>query len=335
MKQAKIYLEREDDGLEVTTAVSGSEALDYLEKEGYDAIVSDYKMPKMDGLDLLEEIRDRGLRVPFILYTGRGKEEVAMKALNLGADRYLHHKGGTPKTRYRVLAEKIREVIEENKMRGNSQEREKFLYSLLEDTVRERLQKIIDSCEATQDSISHGGISKEGKEKLKKMGEKTRDLQGLIEKVLKLQDVDDERSEEVNLESSIKAGVTEKKENLKEEEIELNFDIADVRVKGGELLQYAISELIENSIEHSGCDELSISTDEEGEDIHLLIEDDGKGISDDIKENIFERGAGEKSEDVSLGLYLVREIVESYGGDIRVGTSQKGGARFDVELKRA
>lgn len=335
MKQAKIYLEKENDELDVTTAVSGSEALDHLKNGRFDAVVSDYKMPQMNGLDLLEKIRESDDDVPFILYTGRGKEEVAMKALNLGADRYLHHKGGTPKTRYRVLAENIREVIEENKSRSVSQERQGFIYSLLEDTIWKRLHSMEDLHQATQDSISHGGISKEGREKLDELGEKTRELQELIGNILKLRDVDEERTEEVNIRSSIKSGVAEQKEHLKEKGIDLNFDITDIEVKGGELLKDAISELIENSIERSRGDELGISTFEENGDVHLVVEDDGEGISDELKDNIFERAAGGEDEDMTVGLYMVKEIVECYGGEIQLEDSQKGGARFVMKLKRA
>ncbi|MFW6142563.1 MAG: sensor histidine kinase, partial [Candidatus Saliniplasma sp.] len=67
----------------------------------------------------------------------------------------------------------------------------------------------------------------------------------------------------------------------------------------------------------------------------VTVEDDGKGIADDIKEKIFERGF-KKGENAGsgLGMYLVKEIVESYGGSIDVKDSELGGARFDVILKR-
>lgn len=107
LEQAKIFLEREDDRLAVETAVSAEEGLQKLAVNDYDAIVSDYRMPEMDGLEFLETVRgERSSDIPFIIFTGRGREEVAMDALNLGADRYLQ-KGGSPKSQYGVLAEAI------------------------------------------------------------------------------------------------------------------------------------------------------------------------------------------------------------------------------------
>ncbi|MFB6188308.1 MAG: PAS domain S-box protein [Halapricum sp.] len=68
-------------------------------------------MPDMDGVTLLERLRDRGEDVPFVIFTGKGREEVAIQALNLGADRYLQ-KGGDPKAQYGLLADAIQQVVE-------------------------------------------------------------------------------------------------------------------------------------------------------------------------------------------------------------------------------
>ncbi len=107
-KQAKIFLERLEDEFQVYTAPSMEEGLEKVERNDIDVIVSDYKMSPKDGLDLLEEIRDRDIEIPFIIFTGKGREEVAMKALNLGADRYIK-KGGDPDTRYEFLARTIKQ----------------------------------------------------------------------------------------------------------------------------------------------------------------------------------------------------------------------------------
>lgn len=72
---------------QVDTAYSVEEAYNELKLGKYDAIVSDYQMPGKDGLQVLKELRQSGNIVPFILFTGKGREEVAVEALNLGADR--------------------------------------------------------------------------------------------------------------------------------------------------------------------------------------------------------------------------------------------------------
>ncbi|MEF8832218.1 MAG: response regulator [Candidatus Thermoplasmatota archaeon] len=112
LDQAKRFIERADQELNVITALSAKEALNSYEREGSDAIVSDYQMPEMDGLELLKKIREeKKSDIPFIILTGRGREEVAMKALNLGADRYLQ-KSGDPKTQFEILANIITKEVE-------------------------------------------------------------------------------------------------------------------------------------------------------------------------------------------------------------------------------
>ena len=71
---------------EVEAATSVDEAFRKLSTEAFDAVVSDYQMPGKNGLDFLKELRERKNRIPFVLFTGKGREEVAIKALNLGAD---------------------------------------------------------------------------------------------------------------------------------------------------------------------------------------------------------------------------------------------------------
>ena len=71
---SKEFLE-EFHGMKVTAVGGGKEALDVLSNRRFDAVVSDYQMPVMDGLLLLKELRSRDFDIPFILFTGRGREE--------------------------------------------------------------------------------------------------------------------------------------------------------------------------------------------------------------------------------------------------------------------
>ena len=94
---------------EIETASSVDEALQKMRKKEFDVVVSDYQMPIKSGLDFLKELRDSGNTIPFILFTGKGREEVAVEALNLGADRYFN-KIGHPETVYGELAHGISQL---------------------------------------------------------------------------------------------------------------------------------------------------------------------------------------------------------------------------------
>ena len=108
---AAMHLEREREAFDVCTATSVTEGLDRLAREDIDCIVSDYDMPGMDGLDFLEAVREEYPDLPFILFTGRGSEEIASEAISAGVTDYLNK--GTGTDQYTVLANRIDNAVEE------------------------------------------------------------------------------------------------------------------------------------------------------------------------------------------------------------------------------
>ncbi|MFW9993773.1 MAG: PAS domain S-box protein, partial [Candidatus Odinarchaeota archaeon] len=121
LELGKIYLEKADGQLFIDVTRSAEEGLHKLDEEKFDVVVSDYQMPIMNGLEFLERLRNKGNAIPFIIFTGRGREEVAIKALNLGANGYIQ-KGGDPKSQYSVLAQVI--VTEVSRKRSEAALRE-------------------------------------------------------------------------------------------------------------------------------------------------------------------------------------------------------------------
>lgn len=105
----KVFLERVS-GIQVETSSSAQDGLKKLDSGSYDAIISDYQMPEMDGIELLKEVRSRFGAIPFILFTGRGREEVVIQAINHGADFYVQ-KGGDPKSQFAELEHKVRQAV--------------------------------------------------------------------------------------------------------------------------------------------------------------------------------------------------------------------------------
>ena len=85
------FLVSEYPEFEVECSTSAQDAIRLLEQTKFDFIVSDYHLGPgaMNGLELLEWLRDSGNRLPFVMFTGKSREEVAIRALNLGADLYL------------------------------------------------------------------------------------------------------------------------------------------------------------------------------------------------------------------------------------------------------
>ena len=106
---AQIFLEKTG-GFKVTTSTSAKEALEDASIPSYDVIISDYQMPGMDGIAFLKAIRESYGDIPFILFAGRGREEIVIEALNNGADFYLR-KGEEPQSRFAELAHQIRQAV--------------------------------------------------------------------------------------------------------------------------------------------------------------------------------------------------------------------------------
>lgn len=129
LKLTKMFLKREKD-ITVDTADSASVALEMIRKATYDVIISDYEMPGLDGLEFLKMLRTSGNFTPFIIFTGKGREDVVIQAFNEGADFYIQ-KGGEPKPQFTELIHKIRRAVGHNQaekaLRGSEERFRSFV----------------------------------------------------------------------------------------------------------------------------------------------------------------------------------------------------------------
>ncbi|ADN35376.1 multi-sensor signal transduction histidine kinase [Methanolacinia petrolearia DSM 11571] len=105
----KGFLEKSGE-FEVTTFTSAVDAIKDLETTSYDVLISDYEMPALDGIEFLKRLRGKGIDTPFIIFSGRGREDVLIEAINNGADFYLQ-KGGKPKAQFAELENMIRQSV--------------------------------------------------------------------------------------------------------------------------------------------------------------------------------------------------------------------------------
>ena len=126
----KKYLER--GGIDVETTLSSVEVLVLLQKRVYDGVISDYQMPEMDGIALLKKIRSRHPDLPFILFTGKGREEIVIQAFDAGADYYVQ-KGGETRPQFRELSHKIILAVEKRRAERALKESEERYRNVVED----------------------------------------------------------------------------------------------------------------------------------------------------------------------------------------------------------
>ena len=130
----RIFLERSGQ-FTVETVTSATEALELLKTRDFDAIISDYMMPEMDGIEFLKKVRGTGDTIPFIILTGRGCEEVVIQALNEGATYYLQ-KGGKLVPQFTELSHQIRHAVQQHRSEADIRDlkrRERAILDFLPD----------------------------------------------------------------------------------------------------------------------------------------------------------------------------------------------------------
>jgi DNA-binding response OmpR family regulator len=134
-----------DSNFKIDFVLNVEEAEQRLSTQDYDVVVADYDLPNENGLDFLQKLRKQGNELPFILFTGKGREEVAKQALSLGVDSYIN-KSVNIEASYGELSNDIRLLNQKRKAQlclvgyekryaaifsANENERIKTLFELL------------------------------------------------------------------------------------------------------------------------------------------------------------------------------------------------------------
>ena len=79
----------EETNLDISLASNGMEGIERIRHEHFDAILSDEKMPKKTGLDVLKWMHENGVKIPFIMHTGYGQRDMMVEAQRLGAFAFI------------------------------------------------------------------------------------------------------------------------------------------------------------------------------------------------------------------------------------------------------
>lgn len=126
-------LEQKGEQIEGTGVTDPQEVVELLEKTQIDCVVSDYDMPGMNGLELLDEVRDSFPSKPFILFTGRGSEKIASEAISRGVTDYIQKETGTEQ--YEILANRCVHAVEKARHREQRMRAEEWYLQLFDQSL--------------------------------------------------------------------------------------------------------------------------------------------------------------------------------------------------------
>ncbi len=124
------YLQSELDGVTIEIETTPKAALPRLKDGAFDCVISDYNMPGLNGIEFLRELREDRPDLPFILFTGRGSEEVASEAISAGVTDYLQK--GTSPEQYTVLANRVENAVAQHRAEREIEETRRWYRTILE-----------------------------------------------------------------------------------------------------------------------------------------------------------------------------------------------------------
>ncbi len=126
-----LFLEREREVFETHAETNPNDVLTQLDADDFDCVVSDYDMPEMNGLELLDIVRESHPDLPFILFTGKGSEEIASEAISAGVSGYLQKETGVDQ--YTVLANVVENTVEKHRAERALHESERRFEAVFND----------------------------------------------------------------------------------------------------------------------------------------------------------------------------------------------------------
>ncbi len=349
-------------GFSVEMAENGEEALKKIEKENFDLVLTDMKMPKMDGLKLITEIAKFKPETLMVLLTGHGSIDSALEAMKRGASDYL-----TKPINLDEMMLRLRKVMDE---------RQRFIslkdYAAELERANQELRKIDEIKSEFVSVASHElrtplaaiknavqlmlqgrtGEINENQTKFLSMAERNINrLTGILNSLLDLSRIEsgkiEMKFEELDLRGSIEFILSSLKPQADGRSIRLNMEIPEKlpSIYGDrEKVEQILTNLLGNAIKFTPEEgEISVSAkpfENEGnmDVVAISVKDSGIGIPEDQLERIFEKfhqvedSLRRSIAGTGLGLAITKGLVEAHHGRIWVESEIGKGSTFTFTL---
>ncbi len=301
----------------VTHVESLTEAAERLMTDTYDIVLLDLGLPDSSGLSTLDRYNDmiaeadRHDPVPVIVLTGLRDDTVAVEAIERGAQDYLVKDNVDENILNRTIRYALERHAQQQELRRQNERLERFA-SVVSHDLRNPLSVAKGRLEMVTDD--HAAVIERNLER----------MESIIDDVLTL--AREGRSVEETEPVDLAVLINNCWENVETASATLLTPIDRPIIADRSRCRQLLENLIRNSVEHGGeSTQITLGALETG----FYFEDDGEGIPEDMREDIFEAGYTTNRDGTGFGLNIVQEIAEAHGWDLQATAGTDGGARFE------
>lgn len=351
-----LNLSLSDMGHQVYMAENGKDALRIFRQMSPPIVLTDIKMPGMDGIELLKNVKQDNPETEVIMITGHGDMKLAIESLQYEAADFV-----TKPINVDALDLALRRVREKILMKQKLKEYTEHLETLIREKTD--LQDHLSSLGMMIGSISHNikglltsldggifllnsGLKKEDSNQIKEGFEIVKLISGRIRKMV-LDILYYAKERELELETldipkfaNTVADLIEPK--IKNHRIALIRDFAQAPQKAevdADFLRSALINILDNAVDACLEDESKIAHNivfrlkKSGKNMVIEIQDDGLGMDSDTIENLFKLFfSSKRGKGTGFGLYISNNIIKQHGGTINVDSVKGKGSRFILKI---
>ncbi|MCF8033359.1 MAG: hybrid sensor histidine kinase/response regulator [Desulfarculaceae bacterium] len=345
------------DGYEVATAASGAEGLEIFGEQKPELVLTDIKMPGMDGIEVLKRIKQISPDTEVIIITGHGDLDVAIKSLQLQASDFV-----TKPINDQALAVALKRASErlalKAELRSYTEELEERVAEATAKVVaNERLAAVGQTVSALVHSIKNmlaglkggtymvsQGLAKEqpnlSNEGLEMLGRNIGRVQELIKDLLSISKPRAPEKAPVDLSEVVKEAAACLANEAERRGVEMVLVVPEhggpTTSADGEMLLDAYLNLLSNAIDAAGTvtrGRVTLSCRQGMDGVCLQVQDNGPGLEPEAAQRIFQgfystKGAG----GTGLGLMVAQKVAEEHGGKVVFESDPGSGAVFRLIL---